>query len=341
MAKGDENRAQRQLTDQERGQHDLWYQNYQQYQNPYGNNTPYRTDPSRPQSSNPQSGGGGRPPDFVQLSQGLDPRSPDFMQQVQQRARQAGYSDATVANRGRSGRRGLSSDKIIIGGQMYDIVRGVDGSNPTIINPRPINAPGTDPYGAPGGGNSLTGPNFGQGLLSPGLSGYHDFATTGGFSEQDKANYRARAIAPTRAIYSLAQDELKRARNLSGGYMPNFAPAQAKMAREMAYTIGDQNVNAEASLADAVRSGRLAGLQGYSQLGSEIGRQGLQAQQLGLGLSQAQVNKSQVPGNFDVGLGRVGSIAGMVSPFISPFGGGGGGTQPQLPGLVQSPYYGM
>lgn len=214
-------------------------------------------------------------------------------------------------------------------GRIIDVGKSFSSANPGDMKWQWL-----EPNGASG-----AGPNFGNGLLSPGLSGYYDFAQTGGFSDQDKANYRARAIAPIRATYELGMDQLERAKNLSGGYMPNAGAARSQMARHMSQAIGDQAVNAEASLAEQIRAGRMSGLSGFSNLGLGINSQGLQAQNLGLGLIDSQIKKSQVPSNFDVGLGRVAGIGGMVAPFLNPIGSMFTPKQPTLPGLQTNPYY--
>lgn len=57
-------------------------------------------------------------------------------------------------------------------------------------------------------------------------------AETGGYSEQNINDIRARGISPIRSIYANAQRNLERQRVLQGGYSPNMAAATSKMARE-------------------------------------------------------------------------------------------------------------
>lgn len=106
-----------------------------------------------------------------------------------------------------------------------------------------------------------------RGAFDKAIGGFGNFADTGGFSDQDKQDIRARAIAPTRAVYANAQNNLNRSRALGGG-SPNYGAAQAKMARDLAYGISDMNVNANASLAEMIQQGKLAGLSGLTQAGS-------------------------------------------------------------------------
>lgn len=110
---------------------------------------------------------------------------------------------------------------------------------------------------------------FGGGAdaLNQAMGGYSEFARTGGFSPEDIQDIRARAVSPIRSVYSSAKSNLERAKGLSGGYLPNYVAANAKMAREQANTIGDMNENVNASIAGMRQQGRLAGLGGLSQVG--------------------------------------------------------------------------
>lgn len=117
-------------------------------------------------------------------------------------------------------------------------------------------------------------------------SGYQDFSKTGGYSPQDVSAIRARAIAPTRAVYTNAQDNIDRSRRLTGGYSPNYTAATAKLTRDLANSIGDQNTNVEAALADQIRQGKLAGLGGMTNIDADrmqenLGNRSAQLQAMG------------------------------------------------------------
>src|SRR6185295_3747842 len=86
----------------------------------------------------------------------------------------------------------------------------------------------------------------------------------GGYSPQDINNMRARSVAPIRAAYANAQNEIGRQRSLQGGYSPNAIAAQVKMAREQGQSGADALQNTEAGLAQMRNQGRLAGLGGMS-----------------------------------------------------------------------------
>lgn len=116
---------------------------------------------------------------------------------------------------------------------------------------------------ANGGGNISLDPKY-QGQLDNAIAGYQDFANTGGFSDQAIQDLRSRAIAPTRAVYANAQQNIDRQRKLQGGYSPNYTAATAKLTRDSADSISGANEQANASIAQMQQQGRLSGLQGLS-----------------------------------------------------------------------------
>lgn len=161
---------------------------------------------------------------------------------------------------------------------------------------------------ANGGNRASFDPEF-RGALSNAIGGYGEFAKTGGFSPQDIANIRARDIAPTRSIYAQGQAELNRNRALQGGYSPNFAASQAKMAREMSSQISDANVNANAGIAQMVQQGKLAGLGGLTSTGAA--GQGLQNNIDSLNAQQIQAGLAGMTG-IDSTMGSLGLGAGQL-----------------------------
>jgi len=140
---------------------------------------------------------------------------------------------------------------------------------PAAPEPQPIMMGGEeDDGGGSGGGSSYSSSTRSWDSGAPiSFSGFQDFAKTGGFSPADLANIRARAVSPVRAIYANAQQNVNRQRSLQGGYSPGFGVLQARMARQQGQATSDAATNAEASIAEMVQQGKLAGLQGMS--GSE------------------------------------------------------------------------
>jgi hypothetical protein len=111
--------------------------------------------------------------------------------------------------------------------------------------------------------------------------GYEDFSKTGGYSGQNIQDIRARSLAPLRATYANAQNDLDRRNVLAGGNLANIGAAKAKMTRELGYGLSDQSTNVEAQLAQDIRQGKLAGLAGMT---------GIDTSRMGEGLQNAQGN---------------------------------------------------
>lgn len=120
-------------------------------------------------------------------------------------------------------------------------------------------APVAQPAASSGGGG-ITGP------YDQVLSGYSQFAQTGGFSPQDLAAIRARSISPIRANYANALRDVDRQRALQGGYSPGYGVLRARMAREQGQAGAEATTGAEANIAEMVQRGKLAGLEGLSGL---------------------------------------------------------------------------
>ena len=132
-----------------------------------------------------------------------------------------------------------------------------------------------------GTGRGLLGTILGSGDGNFGAyGGYQDFANTGGLSSQNISDMRARSVAPLRATYANAQDNIRRQRSLQGGFSPNYTAASAKMARELGSSLADASTNVEAQLADSIRTGKLAGLSGMT--GIDTSKLNSQNQRLGL-----------------------------------------------------------
>lgn len=97
-----------------------------------------------------------------------------------------------------------------------------------------------------------------------------DLATTGGLSETDQQNLRARGISPIRSVYANMQRNMDRQRSLQGGFSPNYNAASAKMAREGSEQIAQQVTNVNADIAKMVQEGKLKSAPELSRMaGSE------------------------------------------------------------------------
>lgn len=83
-------------------------------------------------------------------------------------------------------------------------------------------------------------------------------AATGGYSDSDVNDIRARDISPIRSIYASAQQGLDRQKSLQGGYSPNYTAATAKMAREQSDIIGKKVTDVNANIAQARATNKLS-----------------------------------------------------------------------------------
>lgn len=85
-------------------------------------------------------------------------------------------------------------------------------------------------------------------------------AETGGYSEGDLANLRARGVSPIRAVYANAMQSLDRNKALQGGYGPGHAAATTRMSRDLSEQISGATTNVNAKIAEMVASGKQAAI---------------------------------------------------------------------------------
>lgn len=105
------------------------------------------------------------------------------------------------------------------------------------------------------------------------LPGYQEFANTGGYSPTDIQELRARGTSPIRAAYGNTMMQLDRARALGGaGGSPNFIAAMSKAQRELPGQQATAMTDVNARLAEDIRSGKLAGLGGMTNVGGQMGQ---------------------------------------------------------------------
>lgn len=102
--------------------------------------------------------------------------------------------------------------------------------------------------------------------MNEAFGGYRNFMNTGGFSDADVANMRARGISPIRSIYANMTNEMDRQKNLQGGYSPNYNAAAAKMRSGTSQQIADQVQNVNAALAEQIQKGKMFGTEGMGNL---------------------------------------------------------------------------
>lgn len=99
--------------------------------------------------------------------------------------------------------------------------------------------------------------NAAMGNLNSAVSNLQGLSTSGGLSDADAANIRARGISPIRSIYSSANRDVDRQRSLQGGFSPNYSAVKAKMARELSDTIANKSTDIEGMIAEMRQKGKL------------------------------------------------------------------------------------
>src|SRR5262245_57246768 len=111
----------------------------------------------------------------------------------------------------------------------------------------------------------------GMGYMRETMPGFRDFANTGGYSNQDIQELRARSVSPIRSAYGNTMMELDRARSLGGNAgAPNYIAAASRAQRELPGQMADAMTGINAELARDVREGKKFGLTGMSGVGGNM-----------------------------------------------------------------------
>ncbi len=122
------------------------------------------------------------------------------------------------------------------------------------------------------------------------LPGYQEFANTGGYSDKDIQELRARGTSPIRAAYGNTMQDLERSRALGGnGGSANFIAATSRAQRQLPGQMAEAMTGVNAKLAEDIRSGKLAGLGGMTNVGSTMG--GLSSQEANRMLEASLANQ--------------------------------------------------
>lgn len=91
-----------------------------------------------------------------------------------------------------------------------------------------------------------------------------ELSRTGGYSDSDVSNLRARGVSPIRSVYANAMQNITRQKALQGGYSPNYTASMAKLTRGLSQSIADQATNVEAGIAQNRASNRLSAAPQYA-----------------------------------------------------------------------------
>lgn len=115
---------------------------------------------------------------------------------------------------------------------------------------------------------------------------------------------RAHAIAPTRAIYQNAMNDLDRQQAIggAGGYNPGYGAQRLALGRQMNSSINDASNSAEATVANT----RL----------QEIGQQN----QMNLGQQQLDIERKKLPSDFSKGLSTTSQVLGLIGQGAQIYG---------------------
>jgi len=145
-------------------------------------------------------------------------------------------------------------------GDWRNLYSSISGSKPMSFNWDRVNATRPDEL------------NESFGYLREAMPGYRDFAKTGGYSDTDQQEIRARGMEPIRSAYGGAIRDIDRSRALGGaGGSANYIAARSKAQRELPGQMADAMTGVNANLAEQIRQGKLAGLAGISGIGSTMG----------------------------------------------------------------------
>lgn len=106
-----------------------------------------------------------------------------------------------------------------------------------------------------------------------GGGGFEEFQKTGGLSEGDRGNIRARATSTIPQFYRNMKDEASRGAAVQGGYGPGKAALMARFGRGQAAAGADASLNAELGIQEQVNAGRKWGTEGMAS--SENAMQGM------------------------------------------------------------------
>lgn len=98
---------------------------------------------------------------------------------------------------------------------------------------------------------------------------YDELMKTGGFTDKDKQEFRARAEAPTVGMYDTLKDAMATQSNINP-YNVGFGGQMAKLARQKGQEITAADLGAETNLDQMIREGRLAGAAGETGIAGAI-----------------------------------------------------------------------
>lgn len=118
---------------------------------------------------------------------------------------------------------------------------------------------------AEGGGIDAEGMN-----RMRGMGVFDEYARTGGVSDQDKANIRARGNSGIPAFYGQVREEAGRLGRVQGGGGPGQAALMSRLSRDASRGAQEASLKTEGGLFDVINEGRQWGTKGLSDAESNL-----------------------------------------------------------------------
>jgi len=126
-----------------------------------------------------------------------------------------------------------------------------------------------------------------------------DLQKTGGLSDTEAGDLRARGVSPIRAIYANMERDMSRNRSLSGGYSPSYNATAARMAREGSESIAGAVTNVNAKIAEMRQAGKLKAAPEYANLANS---KTTGMNQVGLANARNRLDATGMKGNLLQGM---------------------------------------
>jgi hypothetical protein len=111
---------------------------------------------------------------------------------------------------------------------------------------------------------------LGESGIRDSISQLNEIGRTGGFSPEDRIDYRARSNAPIRSMYSSGRRDLDRMEAMQGGRASGGAAARLQLMRDQGQQLADASRGTEAALNQQIIANRMSGLAGSGSMGLDL-----------------------------------------------------------------------
>jgi len=163
----------------------------------------------------------------------------------------------------------------------------------------------------------LGGANAEQVDAMRGYGQFKNFANTGGWSDADKNDFRARADSGTPQLFEGIRNEMTRRGTVQGGYGVGGGTALESMARQQAEQMRQSRLGAEGHIADSVREGQKWGASSGSEAEQKVFQNMLTGQQGGMGIAEriAAENRAAASSRASSGRQNMQDRMGMIDAY--------------------------